>query len=939
MQWSDFETSGFSFADDGLASVLSFNDSLQDDVKKWPEEKRELMDKLRQRTMALPPFPYDSTPHVLASPSKDGSPSGQWNERPVSKMDEVFAEVWADYLLGNGWSNRDEVTHRGANFVVVQYKSRPTPSTVGSQSTGASSRTSAVVPSRDEFGQSVAPDPRSDAAWFVIQEVVPQQYRSELDAAGRLKNRSRPSIRKLNIFKRSSKKGPNVHQNQILEDPNDVFRAGYGGPTKRIVLKDPVTSIFGASPDLRRSSSNSMSRGFTSNRRQQGASDPTGTNGDGGEAGGLSGGQRLLTTLRSKTTMTRRKHGRDEDILTPPLPPPKSPATALSPPRMGADAAHHQKDGSFGSSDFDTRSLQDNDVTLVGPSRNKLMSKVKRQSKDDSWLDIMLKANDFRMAGQDAEMGHSRNLTSAKSKKTHTLGNANGERATGLSVTDVASRDDYSSRKGSSSFDAGSRTPTGRASDAPTTYRSPFDDGLSPAEAGAAAAASVARSQTLEEPKTPVVAAPGWSHEKVAGVAPSSASSKHGLGISQDPKMVARPDSHIMPLDSGESQLSYLSGGDDDEAKDERARSLTPPKVAGRTNGSDGRRSTSPSAISATSTSASARGKEQREDEAKPYLKPVAPKVLGTAEELKDREKQREARIKAAQDRARELRANLTPVEVAADKKKQDDEATSPASSSKSGKVPSTLAPLDNPFAKNRTTGRVSSIASKFGGASKSPVGALTPQNTGPSTNTLTPQSTGNGSKDSAEPVSPSPSPRVSKPVTRVPVPASSPPSTKQAPIPGFSNSTLASSSSSSHMGTSSPAAPRPSSPQLLADPNAEPPPRPSLDSSTAPSIYPDDAASNFSRDTSEDGGDGGGRASLQQRFAMSTGAFSGSPMVDAEREREDSRLEREEGQDKSTPMPLDLSLPPSFRQPYQPGMPLSNLEEESESLLSGSNV
>lgn len=79
-------------------------------------------------------------------------------------VDELFPEVWADYLVGNGWSNRDERVHRDASFAVLQLT-------------------------------------KDSPAWYVIEEVVPQSYRDTLDQKGRTRRHSIPMLRKLNQFR------------------------------------------------------------------------------------------------------------------------------------------------------------------------------------------------------------------------------------------------------------------------------------------------------------------------------------------------------------------------------------------------------------------------------------------------------------------------------------------------------------------------------------------------------------------------------------------------------------------------------------------------------------------------------------------------------------------------------------------------------------------
>ncbi|PKI83757.1 hypothetical protein MVES_002375 [Malassezia vespertilionis] len=108
-------------------------------------------------------FPYDTEPVVSQA----------------FEMDDIFPEVWADYLVGNGWSNRDEVVHRNASFAVLQLRVRP-----------ANSPGLQMHDALDDAG-----------TWFVFQEHVPRAYRKALDTHGRTVRHSLPMLRKLNRFR------------------------------------------------------------------------------------------------------------------------------------------------------------------------------------------------------------------------------------------------------------------------------------------------------------------------------------------------------------------------------------------------------------------------------------------------------------------------------------------------------------------------------------------------------------------------------------------------------------------------------------------------------------------------------------------------------------------------------------------------------------------
>ena len=111
-------------------------------------------------------FPYDTVPHTAET-----------------VMDELFPQVWADYLIGNGWSHRDERVHRDASFAVLQLQTDARPSSGRPADTAPSSPLSLST------------------KWYVLEEVVPAAYRDALDQLGRTRRHSMPMLRKLNQFR------------------------------------------------------------------------------------------------------------------------------------------------------------------------------------------------------------------------------------------------------------------------------------------------------------------------------------------------------------------------------------------------------------------------------------------------------------------------------------------------------------------------------------------------------------------------------------------------------------------------------------------------------------------------------------------------------------------------------------------------------------------
>lgn len=803
VQWSQFEKSGFVIADDGLASVLSFDDGLRDDLERWPAERAELMEKLRKANKMIPSFAYDTTPYIVSSPTLDSSTTGQWDTKPISQFDEVFAEVYADILLGNGWSNRDEQTHRNANFVMVQYKSRPTPSTLGSQSAGSLRQTRGYISDSDD---------RIDAAWFVVEEIVPAQYRSEMEASGRSKGRSGPSMRKLNIFRKKKEdltpKNNNNHQSNHQSDApsssfDELFRPGLGGVTKKLHLNKDLT----LGSYLVGNESGSTIRQIPV------PCDPEESKAAGTSGGG--GGSRLFTTLRSKSMRMRNRPAKDDEDLNPPMLPPKKMMTS----------------NPFTSDDFDTRSLHDPELEAYSQeqkSKHNLLKNRhgKKQSNDDSWLDVMTRANGFRMAGQDSSLKRNVDL--------------NEEKATSLTPTpshpDVTTNGD-------------GNTATSSASPISPAHRSSVED----------------ESQNL----TPSPVLPG-----------SFTQPEEGDSIPRDGLQAA-----------GWTMKAPSVNPPQTPPKTERRKDGDSPTVPSKSVSPSTQPSTSPAIMSKLKSS---EGENVSEDLTPRlmYLRPLPPKT-----DLDEREKAREIRIQAAKDRAKQLRASLNPLAVQELESRKEKEASKPLPSLlptplkspvDSTDTPSPRSPKsssarpgmkDDPFSKDRFSGRVANVASRFGGGAAKPV---------------SPQSTGN-------------SVRAASPTLG---------------SPGFATGGGVTKQQSKHASSHSP----------MLDPN-EPPSRQSVEYSTVDndSISPDDAASNFSRDSNPDEDSVAARGALHINSLRAGGSIAASSSYPPGGFPSD--LQRREEED------VPKAISPGFRVPYQPGMPLSNLEEESESVLSGSNL
>ncbi|PWN52929.1 hypothetical protein IE53DRAFT_234828 [Violaceomyces palustris] len=944
VQWSDFMSHGFAGEEDqsGLDRVLSFDDAIKIGVEKWPGEKAEIEAKLRQRERRLPPFNYDTTPRLIASPTLTGIPQGQTATHPISRMDEEFAEVYADYLLGNGWSNRDELTHRSSSFVVVQYRSRPTGSTVGSQGIAsmAHAPTKSLVLRRGATGADVPEDPRQDAAWFVIQEIVPAQYRAELEASGRGKKSGIAAIRKLNLFRSRKERGSHPSQDPSADD-DDVFKPGSGGWTKQIKLSDPASVRHDLEGEKGKGGSQrkSVSDDATYLYRRSEESSNSNYRTEGSR-------NNLMSTIRAKSRKAARSIRRGASTPAtaidgpPPLPPPKSPAPI--------HRAFSMRDTSFTSADYETRSVHESealeDLVEEEGSRWKMGRNQKRQSKDDAWIDIMLKANGSRLRGQDAAPTAplKRNLSQqfSKSGLVQRFDDSDEEPEPLTPTQDqfsmVSQAEDRSDLPAANPLVAGapictvatgigyehprSSTPTRSTTKSPMKdSAAPFSDGSDLERIDSDGSYSRAGGQALQTQDAAREVAPEVANRSL-GHSSEEVASKESHPAANE----AIKTSSVLPSSEHHVGAPGFSAT--------RAGTRVPPPIETLI-------SVSPGPSSSSSSHASSL--------APPV--PLKPRDVGPVSENQSQLDSRRL--------AESLRSNLAPVDSLIRKK----EDMLPKSPVKTDRV--------DPFAKHATSGRVASIAGRFGGPAK----ALSPQSTGNSLLEKGPEGTpGQESQpvprheqnghSSRQDLTPSPAPKVpSKSFTPLPTP----PPTQSVEIKDL------------------PPSPRDISSLYGVEDND--------------SIYPEDAASNYGKEESAQADRFGmGEAKLdderqrplpatlgsgqeahkgsEEEGVISLATFQAagipatpptstsvdgfSPVMRSEHnERFPSDIDggdfgsvqhsikrrsgdnghifvddigRTEDEDEA------MVLPSGFREPYQPGMPLDNVMEESESVLSG---
>ncbi|CAO1638591.1 unnamed protein product [Sympodiomycopsis kandeliae] len=953
--WNEFTNIGFDNRDDSLAAVLNFDGGLREDIERWPGERAEFLAKLRESTVKLPPFPYDSNPRVVAhASSEEQIVTSSLGEGVVNRIDEAFAEVWADFLIGNGWSNRDELTHRAANFVVLQYKSRPGQWTVGSQDAGSSRATSAVVPSLTAGGDAIPADDRLDASWFVVQETVPGSYRADLEAAGKAKSRSRPSIRKLNVF-RKLKRDKTVHEPSgpppipEKESGDSLFPPG----TKKLQLgRDPAISPD-SSDELDRTASTVTKRGGMSSlfssplmpaSEHEGSSHHSPLLGE--------SGRHFMTALRGKTLRNRKgatngAAAGEGGHVSPPSVPLKDEQPTLG--LLGSNGIQtggfksSMRDDSFGSSDFETRSLHDPEDGIAADSQQRIVKKRslmrhnRQESKDDAWIDIMMRSK-TRMQDQDASAADTK---ASRTSPVHHNGHAawiseSDTHAVGSHMMSLAEADSDDETEMERSPVTTPTKEVNRASKSPVretrlAVSSPTEPSTPPREASKAKLVSPSRSAELRH-QTPPRA---YNSSPATRISPPQAAAGELAAASASSLHLNASPSRGQEDESGVLGASRSVSGSSSRHDDLDAFPEPPTQIPSQITPKEEEREEVASEVSEPSE---INFGGQSRIPVRSLLKRVSDKSSSSPESA---ESARDARVSAAVLRARELRARLQPIQNRTPgetslSSPQSQPQESPALGGPPLQQDSPTSRKADPFAKNPTSGKVASLAARFG----APAPLASPTSPG-------------ATKGSARIPVRSPG-DVSNTSDSLDMPPSSP-----SPRPG-----KALDGSSNDFGSPAGRGPKyaltkaalETLPSGLVDPDMPPSPR-QTDSvlGDSDSLAPDDAASNYSRTTEDSmdpqtsallnasGANAGrnnwdGRSQAQhdsqqafQNALLNTHQADKSESKIAE-EAEQLRLE-EESQDELN------ALPRRFAEPYQPGQPLDNVFEESESMLSGSNA
>ncbi|OCF39995.1 hypothetical protein I317_06192 [Kwoniella heveanensis CBS 569] len=164
MDWSEFASpsGGFNRTDSLLDVSLTFAPPVQNQVTDWPKERDELRKRLHKAQKNAVPFNYDTTPRFGANAAPDPVGGARTDEKGRVYIEEAFVDCWADLMMGSSWVERDELTFRDANWVLIEYKAKP-------------SRPDPRQQDADPLG-----DPRKTELYFLFEERVPSDYQIAL---------------------------------------------------------------------------------------------------------------------------------------------------------------------------------------------------------------------------------------------------------------------------------------------------------------------------------------------------------------------------------------------------------------------------------------------------------------------------------------------------------------------------------------------------------------------------------------------------------------------------------------------------------------------------------------------------------------------------------------------------------------------------------------
>jgi hypothetical protein len=119
MNWSEFASSsgGFSRTDPHLAVSLTFAEPLSESITSWPSDRDALQRKLHKSQKDSIPFHYDTS--IKLGLDVDSEHGETRDDRGRVWIEEAFMDCWADLMMGSGWVERDELTFKESNWVLV----------------------------------------------------------------------------------------------------------------------------------------------------------------------------------------------------------------------------------------------------------------------------------------------------------------------------------------------------------------------------------------------------------------------------------------------------------------------------------------------------------------------------------------------------------------------------------------------------------------------------------------------------------------------------------------------------------------------------------------------------------------------------------------------------------------------------------------------------
>ncbi|WVQ96362.1 hypothetical protein IAU59_003467 [Kwoniella sp. CBS 9459] len=164
MDWSEFASpsGGFHRTDPLLDVSLAFSPPVQNQITDWPKERDELRKRLHKAQKNTVPFNYDTSPRFGANAAPDAVAGARADEKGRVYIEEAFVDCWADLMMGSSWVERNELTFREANWVLIEYKAKP-------------SRPDPRQQDGDPLG-----DPRKTELYFLFEERVPLDYQVAL---------------------------------------------------------------------------------------------------------------------------------------------------------------------------------------------------------------------------------------------------------------------------------------------------------------------------------------------------------------------------------------------------------------------------------------------------------------------------------------------------------------------------------------------------------------------------------------------------------------------------------------------------------------------------------------------------------------------------------------------------------------------------------------